>query len=242
MNDSQSFESSPDDNGSDEETAGSKGLKVIQSALVWAYDAALNGVPGTGTLDELVADYFREGDNAEEAIESLISWQMAKAATAGFITGLGGVFTLPAAIPANLASVLFIQLRMVAAIVKIRGYDVRSDQVRTLCVACLAGSAVSDLLKDIGINVGAKLTQKAIMKITGATLVRINQTVGFRLVTKAGSTGILNLTKMVPFIGGIIGGSFDAAMTQTVAYAAKSVFTPIAPLSPELASEAESVG
>ena len=177
--------------------------------------------------------YRREGLDSEEAIQSLIAWQMAKAGTAGFVTGLGGIITLPAAIPANLASVLFIQLRMTVAIAKIRGYDVRSDQVKTLCVACLAGSAVSDILKDVGIQVGAKMTQQAIMKITGSTIVRVNQAVGFRLVTKAWSTGIFNLTKMVPVIGGIIGGSFDAVMTGAIAHAAKGVFTQLAQPGPE---------
>ena len=62
------------------------------------------------------------------------------------------------------------------------------------------------------------------MKIAGATLVRINQAVGFRLVTKAGSTGIVNLGKAVPFLGGIIGGTFDAITTKAIGTAAKTVF------------------
>ncbi len=213
------------ESSSDETPGGSKTVEIVQAALGWAYYAALDGVPGLGNLDEFVASYHPEVD-PEAAIQRLITWQISKAGTAGFITGLGGIITMPAAIPANLASVLFIQLRMIAAIAQIRGYDVRSDQVKTLCVACLAGSAASDILKDVGIKVGTRLTQQAINKIAGSTLVRINQAVGFRLVTKAGSTGILNLTKMVPFLGGVIGGSFDAAVTGTIARAAKSVFTP----------------
>ena len=77
------------------------------------------------------------------------------------------------------------------------------------------------------------------MRIAGSSLVRINQCVGFRLVTKAGSTGILNLTKMVPFVGGIVGGTYDAAMTRTIAHAAKSIFLPIGPAGPEFDGEAE---
>ncbi len=220
-------------------SSASNALDIVQSAISWAYDAALDGVPGMGTLEELVASYLHEGKIAEDAISSLISWQIGKAATAGFITGLGGIITLPAAIPANLASVLYIQLRMIAAIAKMRGYDVHSDQVKTLCIACLAGSAVSDILKDVGIKVGAKMGQKAIAQIAGQALVRINQAVGFRLVTKAGKTGIFNLTKMVPFLGGLVGGSFDAITTQIIALAAKSVFVPITYVESEEVSESE---
>jgi uncharacterized protein (DUF697 family) len=234
---------SPDAGGTitDEASGGAKALEAVQSALAWAYDSALDGIPGFGNLEELVESYLHDNRDPEGAIDSLIAWQTAKAGTAGFITGLGGIITLPAAIPVNLASVLFIQLRMIAAIATIRGYDVRSDQVKTLCVACLAGSAVSDVLKDVGIKVGTKLTQQAIMKIAGSTLVRINQAVGFRLVTKAGSTGILNLTKMVPFFGGIIGGAFDATMTGTIAFAAKNVFAVAAPSDPSSSGEADVV-
>ncbi len=231
--------SNPDANSTGDGSLGSKALEVVQSALSWAYEAALDGVPGMGTLDELVTSYLHEGRAVNDSIESLISWQVGKAGTAGFVTGLGGIITLPAAIPANLASVLYIQLRMIAAIAKMRGYDIRSDQVKTLCVACLAGSAVFDILKDVGIQVGTKLTQQAIMKIAGPTIVRINQSVGFRLVTKAGSTGIFNLTKMIPFIGGIVGGIFDAVTTQTVAHAAKTVFVPILGSGPEIDECAE---
>ena len=211
---------------SNEATTPTKPVEVVQRALTWAYDAALDGVPGLGTLDEFVSSYCYDGRNPEDAIESLIKWQMAKAGTTGFVSGLGGLVTLPIAVPANLAGVLLIQLRMITAIAKIRGYNIHSDQVRTLCIACLAGSAMSDILKEVGIKMGTKLTQQAIMKITGVTLVRINQAVGFRLITKAGSTGILNLTKMVPFVGGIVGGSFDVATTGTIARTAKSAFTP----------------
>jgi hypothetical protein len=230
---------SSDPNSTSDGSPGSKALEAVQSALAWAYEAALDGLPGMGTLDELVTSYLHEGRTAEDAIESLIAWQTGKAGTAGFVTGLGGIITLPAAIPANLASVLYIQLRMIAAIAKMRSYDIRSDQVKTLCVACLAGSAVSDILKEVGIKVGTKLTQQAIMKIAGSTIIRINQAVGFRLVTKAGSTGILNLTKMVPFIGGIVGGSFDAVTTRTIAHAAKTVFVAVTVAGPEIDGSAE---
>ncbi len=141
-----------------------------------------------------------------------------------------GIITLPAAIPANLASVLFIQLRLIAAIAKMRGYDVRTDQVKTLCVACLARSAASDIIMDVGIQVGTRLPQQAIAQIAGSTLVRINQAVGFRLVTKAGSTGIFNLIKMVPFLGGIVGGIFDAVATKIIGSTAKNLFTSASPL------------
>lgn len=203
----------------------STALQAFLSGLDWVYDKAVNGVPGTDNVQELVASYLQDGKSSEEVIDELINWQIGKASAAGFVSNLGGLITLPVALPANLAVVLFIQVRMIAAIAMIRGYDLRSDQVRTLCSACLAGSAVTDILKDVGIQIGTKLTQQAIMQIAGATLIRINQAVGFRLITKAGATGVVNLTKIVPFLGGFVGGAIDGLTTAAIGASAKSVFT-----------------
>ena len=45
---------------------------------------------------------------------------------------------------------------------------------------------------------------------------RINAKVGFRLITKFGSTGIINLGKLVPGVGAAIGGGLDLAETKVI--------------------------
>jgi len=137
------------------------------------------------------------------------------------------MLTLPVAIPANVASVLYIQIRMIGAIAHLRGYDVRNDQVRSLVAACLAGSAALDSLKGVGINIGAKLTRQMLLRIPGEVLKKVNQAVGFRFITKAGSKGAVNLIKGVPLVGGVVGGTFDAAATKAIGRTAKQVFVPI---------------
>jgi hypothetical protein len=146
------------------------------------------------------------------------------AGAAGFMTNVGGLITVPVAIPANLASVLLIQLRMIAAIAHLRGYSVSDGRVRTLAFLCLAGSGVANVLQEFGVNLGTRLTTRMIMQISGTTLTKINEAVGFRLVTKAGTTGLVNLTKVVPFIGGLVGGGFDAFVTRGIGAVAKEVF------------------
>jgi len=66
-----------------------------------------------------------------------------------------------------------------------------------------------------------------ILRISGEVLKRVNQAVGFRLVTKAGSKGVVNLIKGVPFVGGVVGGTFDAAATKVIGRTAKQVFVPL---------------
>ncbi|MDQ2989590.1 MAG: EcsC family protein [Pseudomonadota bacterium] len=197
--------------------------KMMQ-VLDWAYDKAVNGVPGIDSATELAQDYMKQEGSAADQVNSLIRWQITKAATSGFVSGLGGILTLPVAIPANIASVMYVQVRMIAAIAHIGGHDLKEDRVKALVYVCLTGSAATDILKDIGINVGSKLTKAAIMKISGETIKRINQAVGFKLLTKAGSTGAVNLVKVVPVVAGLIGGTIDSLATNTIGNIARDTF------------------
>lgn len=197
---------------------------MIMQVLDYGYDKAVNGLPGMETAEELAASYMKPEGILLDQAATLVNWQISKAATSGFLSGLGGLITLPVAVPANIASVLYVQIRMIAAIASMGGYDIRSDQVRTLVYMCLCGSAITDILKDIGIQVGTKLTKSAINKISSVTITKINQTVGFRLVTKFGQTGAINLGKAVPFLGGVIGGTVDAVATRTIGKVAINTF------------------
>ena len=64
---------------------------------------------------------------------------------------------MPVAIPANITSVLYVQIRMIAAIAHLGGHDIRSDQVQTLVYACMCGKAATDVVKGTGIMLGTKL-------------------------------------------------------------------------------------
>ncbi|MBP7284105.1 MAG: EcsC family protein [Leptospiraceae bacterium] len=190
---------------------------MIMKALDWGYESAVNGLGVFPTAEQLANEYLKNNNNNPvEAAESLVNWQMSKAATSGFITGLGGIITLPVAIPANISSVLYIQLRMIVAIAVMGGYNVHSDEVKTLAYTCMTGSAAADILKGVGIKLGTKITNVMIKRISIEVIKQINKSVGFRLLTKFGTTGIVNLGKMVPIIGGIVGGGFDAVSTKTI--------------------------
>ena len=189
------------------------------------YDATLKGIPKVSeSVDEIVNDYMSKHKTTQEAAKHLIRYQIAKCGTSGFITGLGGFATLPVAIPANLGSVLYVQLRMIAAIASMGGYDIRSDQVQTMAYACLTSSAMTNVLKGTGIKVGEKIAVSSIKKIPRAVLTKINQKVGFRLVTKFGEKGIVNLVKLVPVVGGVVGGTIDVASTKIISANACRLF------------------
>lgn len=204
--------------------ADKKDVGAVMTIINQAYDLAVDGVPGMGSAEELAEDYLRDNSSASEAANSLIRWQCAKAGTAGFVTGLGGVITLPVTIPASFASNIYLQLRMIAAIAYMGGYDIRSDKVRTFVYMCLVGKQMNDLLKDFGVQLGTKVASSLLKEIPGKLLIEINKAVGFRLITKAGSTGLVNLGKAIPFVGGAIGGTVEAVSTNVVGNKARDFF------------------
>lgn len=197
--------------------------KMMQ-VMDWAYDKAINGVAGLDSASELAESYMGNGDSKLDIANSLIRWQNTKAGASGFLSGLGGLITMPLSIPANISSVMYVQIRMIAAIAYVGGQDLKDDRVKSLVYACLAGNAAKDILKDIGIVVGTKLTTNAIKNISGKSIVAINQKIGFRLITKFGEKGAINLGKAVPLVGGIIGASFDSITTNTIGNIARDTF------------------
>ncbi len=200
---------------------------VVGKVLDLAYDKAVDGVPGVpglGSAEGLAEDYLNRSGSLEDKVDALIHVQVLKAATSGFVTGLGGVITLTVAIPANLASIMYLQLQMVAAVARMGGHDVRNDRVKAVCYACLCGNAAAEVLQTAGITIGKKLTERAITRLSSEVITKINQAVGFRMVTKFGQTGAINLGKAVPLVGGVIGGTFDGTTTYTIGRVARSVF------------------
>ncbi|WP_419095960.1 EcsC family protein [Ureibacillus endophyticus] len=144
----------------------------------------------------------------------MVNWQTTKCATTGFLTGLGGVVTLPVSIPLNIASVIYVQMRMIASIAHMRGYDLKDDEVQTFVYACLTGQSASEFVKSAGIKIGVKMGQAQIKRNSGEVIKKVNQAVGFRLITKFGQKRVIKLGKMVPLIGGVIGGGFERCINK----------------------------
>ena len=179
----------------------SRAAAVMTQAMNWAYEHATTGIPGIGSSSDLAESHLRKcGGSPEKAIDDLIAWQVGYAGAAGFLTNIGGAITMPVSVPANLASVFLIQLRMITAIAHLNGYKIDDEHVRTVVFICLTGSMAA---KEFGIELGTKLA------------------------TKAGSKGLINLTKVVPFVGGLIGGAFDATTTRAIGEVAKKAFKPL---------------
>ena len=188
------------------------------------YFGAINGLPGSKSCKVLATEYLSKYADPKVAAKKFIDNQVVKCTTSGFVTGLGGLITLPITIPANVASVLYVQMRMTASLAAMGGYNLNDDEVQTLVYLCLVKTSIADVCKSAGVQVANKVTLNLLKKLPGTVLTKINQKVGFRLVTKFGEKGVINLVKLVPVAGGVVGGGVDFVGTKFIANKAYKVF------------------
>lgn len=208
-------------------TDSDKNGNLVTSTLEWIINAGVNGLNVLPSAEKVAADHLNDADSIDDAINSIIAWRTTYAVGTGFVTGLGGIATMPVTIPAGLAASYAIGSNTVAAIAHLRGYDIHSERVKTMILLCLIGQAGEEVLKTAGITIGTKVFQNIINQIPGKVLSEINGKVGFKLVTKAGEKGVINIMKLIPLVGGIVGGTFDGVFVQVCGTTARKVFPQI---------------
>ena len=188
------------------------------------YDNAVDGLPGVSSVEEEVQQEKAQYQGRSDHIDSVIKWAVVKSSASGFVSSVGGLITLPVTLPVGATASIYIQLRMISKIAYIYDHNINSEPVRKFVYVCLAGASVQNIFKAAGIKIGQKLTHQMISGISGKLLMQINEIVGFRLFTKFGSKGILNLGKMIPLAGGLIGGIIDGSWCLSSGTAAKKLF------------------
>lgn len=189
---------------------------IVGKVLDWSYTKAVSGFSGIDSAYELANEYLTQGDNLSDQVDSLIRWQVAKSAASGFVTGLGGIMTMPITVPANIASVMYVQIRMICAIAHMGGHDIKSDKVKTFIYLCMVGNGAKELLKNVSVKVSEKVLIRTINSMTNK--------MSAKLATKIGEKGASSVSKAVPVIGGVVGGSLDAASTRIIGKIAKKIF------------------
>ena len=197
----------------------------LMNTLDALYDKVLKGLPPKRETAVAMAErYLRKNHSVDDAAMDLINDQLGRCTATGFVLGLGGLLTMPVTIPANIAGVLYFQLRMIAGLAYMGGYDVCSPQVRTLTYVCLAGISLESVLKNTGVKIGTRITKSIVAKLPGKITASVNRRVGYRLFTKFGSRSAVSVGKAVPIVGGIVSGSLDFVETRMIAERAYNMF------------------
>ena len=197
---------------------------MVSKVLEWTYARAINGFGGVDSAYQLGNDYLNSKGTLDQQVDQLIKWQVTKAASSGFFTGLGGWAIMPFALPANIASVIYIQVRMISAIAYMGGHDIQSDQVKSIIYVCMLGNGTKEIFKEMGIKAGEKFVKNLIESTSRKMLLSVNEKVSVNIASKLGSRSLTGLGKAIPIVGGVIGGGFDAGSTLIIGKVAKKMF------------------
>lgn len=164
----------------------------------------------------------RHNGSVDAAIQSLIDSHVRLASAQGFVTNLGGLAVLPVSIPANITGVAVLQVRMIAAIAHLRGYDLNDGRVRTAMVMCLLGG------EQVGRRIAEGTLPTSPMAIATAPMFdpdldqRVADEVMSDLASRVGGKNLaLVVTKRIPLLGGGVGAVIDAIATHQIGVYAK---------------------
>jgi EcsC family protein len=164
----------------------------------------------------------RHSGDVDEAIEAIVSHHVRLASAQGFVTNLGGVATMPVAIPANLAGVAVVQTRMLAAVAHLRGYDVNDLRVRTALVMCLLGEDQVTKRISAGSLPTSPMAIATAPVFDAALDAQVAEAVVADLASRIGGKNVaLAVTRRVPLLGGGIGAVVDGMATAQIGAYAK---------------------
>jgi hypothetical protein len=188
----------------------------------------LGGHGKLGSARSLAAKYgadTRYVDN-DARVRALIKSHTLMNFGTGFVTSMGGLVTLPIGIPAALTASWMIHTRLSGAIATLHGYDIDDEHVQSFILLTLLGDSGKQVLRNAGVTVANRVALRGVERIPGQVLKEINKRVGMRLITKAGERGVVNLVKVVPVAGGLVGGGVDALYCNAVGRRAHAFFRP----------------
>lgn len=186
----------------------------------------INGGGGLSSARELGDKYLQNTSyqTKMERINALAKWEGRKNFTSGFLTSLGGIISLPVAIPASLGINWVLQTRMVAAMAYVGGFDIDDPPVRMSIALCLLGKKGKNLLdKDIE-ELSELLRKNTLSQLPKQTIQLVNQTVAARLMQVATAKGFSRVSKAIPLLGGAVGGTLDFMSCRETAEFAKELF------------------
>lgn len=152
-----------------------------------------------------------------DAIHELIENHAGLAAAQGFVTNLGGLVTMAATIPVNITGLALLQVRLVAGIAHLRGYDLEDARVRNALLLCTLGEqSVKSLVKQGKVPGSPMVLATApaydpeLDKLIAGELTAalVNRVIGKRA---AGT-----VVRRVPVAGGVWAASADAINTWQI--------------------------
>ncbi len=185
---------------------------------------AVHGVGPLPSAAKAAEKQLREqhGD-VDKAIHEVIENHTALAAAQGFVTNIGGITTAAAMIPANIAGLAVLQVRMVGGIAHLRGYDLSDGRVRNALLLCTLGEdAARSLAKSKKVPGSPLLIATAPVHDPGLEELVASEFTSVLVSRVLGKRAAGTIVRRVPVAGGVWSASADGFATWQVGrYAAR---------------------
>jgi len=187
-------------------------------ALRQVLEIAIDGYGRLPSAKSAAARHLqKQAGSADEAISSIIDHHVRLASAQGFVTNIGGLAMLPIAIPANITGVATVQVRMVAAIAHLRGYDLNDNRVRTALVMCLMGG------EQVAEHIAEGTLPTSPLAVATAPIFdpELDRLVAEEVLTDlaariGGKNVALAIVKRVPLMGGGVSAVMDGIATYQI--------------------------
>src|ERR1700759_5380919 len=192
--------------------------QVTAGFVLRALDRAIRGAGPLESAAEVAEKHRTEqkGD-LDKAIREIIENHVRLAGTQGFLTNIGGLATVPVAVPANIAGLALIQCRMVAAIAHLRGYDLEDKRVRNGILASLLGEErMLSLIRKKKLPGTPMAVATAPVYDEKLSTVMANEVAADMITRMAGKGIAFTVGRRVPVVGGIIGAGTEGFSTWQI--------------------------
>lgn len=188
---------------------------ALEKIIEWFTEAEPTQVAGyVGKLREQ-----NPGISDDDLARKIVSRRSLKNGMVGAATGLGGVLTLPVALPGNLIATWKIQVFTICCVAHAYGHTRATADLKTDIYIVMAGEGAKQPLKRFGIEASTAVTKKVVDKyITREVMKKLWGVLGRKIITKAGQKSLTSFTRMVPLVGAPVGFLFDWSMARTVGH------------------------
>lgn len=193
--------------------------EMAGGALRVLVTVAIDGVNGLPGAKMVAARQLQKTGDVEDAIEALVGQHTTYASAQGFVANVGGLIASVVAMPGNLTGLALVQVRMVASIAHLRGYDIDDPRVRTAILMCLLGGDQINRQIDAG-----KLPSTPLAVATAPVFdPGLDKLVADRVLRElaarvGGRNGALLFTKRIPLLGGGVGAVTDGYITRQIGF------------------------
>ncbi len=212
---------------SPQETEPDEGSFTSRMSIAVVRRVVDSGIDGIGPLDsaqDIVEQALRKNPDPKQALDAIVRSHLKLAASGGFVTGVGGLITMPVALPGNVVGFYLLAARMAGATAHLRGYDIDAPATRTALMLTLLGADADDVLRKVGIVGGGTMSNVALSRVPQAAAMVLNKGIGFRVATRLGTRVVGRLGRAVPLAGGVIGAGLDTYLMRRLAAQVKEEF------------------